>query len=128
MASTDLFAAGVNTGHAIISTGNLLLDGTGPMGHIYAAGPSGSRVDKILVKALSTTSSGVVSIFMSDGVNPPWLVTQTTVDAILPTTIATTFETVITCSDIFFLPPGWGLLASTTKSEFFSVTAFGWDF
>lgn len=128
MADTQLYPANVNTGHAVISSSNLLLDGTGPMGLIFTAGGLGATVDKILVKALSTTSSGVVSIFMSNGVDTPWLVTQTTIDGILPSTIASTFETVITVSDIFFLPANWQLLAATTKSEFFSVTAFGWDF
>lgn len=128
MADTQLFVGSINTGHAIISTSNLLLDGTGSMGIIFTAGPAGGTVDKILIKALSTTSSGVVSIFLSNGVDAPWLITQTTIDGILPSTIATTFETVITTSDIFRIPPGWSLLASTTKSEFFSVTAFGWDY
>jgi hypothetical protein len=127
MAVNQLFIGNINTRSTTISTSNTMLDGTGPMAELFVAGPSGSRVDKILIKALASTSSGVISIFMSDG-SDIRLVTQSTVDPVLPSTISTTFESVITTSDIFSIPAGWSLLVSTTKNEYFTVTAFGWDY
>ena len=127
MASSELFVGSVNTRSTTIFTANAMLDGTGPMAELFVAGYNGSKVDKILVKALASTSSGVISIFMSDG-SDIRLVTQSTVDPVLPSTISTTFEAVITTSDIFTIPAGWSLLVSTTKNEYFTVTAFGWDY
>lgn len=127
MAATQLFIDKVNTRSTTIFTSNTMLDGTGPMAELFVAGPNGSRVDKILIKALASTSSGVISVFMSDGYDIR-LVTQSTVDPVLPSTISTTFESVITTSDIFSIPAGWSLLVSTTKNEYFTVTAFGWDY
>ena len=127
MASSQLFIGKVNTRSTTIFNANTMLDGTGPMAELFVAGPEGSRVDKILIKALASTSSGVISVFMSDG-SDIRLVTQSTVDPVLPSTISTTFESVITTSDIFTIPAGWSLLVSTTKNEYFTVTAFGWDY
>jgi hypothetical protein len=58
MASSQLFIGNINTRSTTIFTSNTMLDGTGPMAELFVAGPNGSRVDKILIKAVASSSSG----------------------------------------------------------------------
>lgn len=127
MNTSQVYIQKLNTHSETLFTANNMLDGTGPMTEIFVAGPNGSRVDKILVKALAATSSGLINIFVFDG-NVARLVTQAVVEPMLPSLMATTFETVISTTNIFTLPSGWSLMASITKNEYFSITAFGGDF
>lgn len=127
MNTSQVYIQALNTRSATLFTANNMLDGTGPMSEIFVAGPNGSRVDKILVKALAATSSGLINIFIGNG-SAIRLVTQAVVEPMLPSLLATTFETVISTTNIFTLPPGWTLYASITRNEYFSITAFGGDF
>ena len=127
MNTNQVYIQNLNTRATTIFTANNQLDGTGPMAQIFVAGPNGSRLDKILVKALAATSDGLINIFISDGTNVR-LATQAKVDPVLPSLIAPTFETVISTANIFTLPPGYSVLASITKNEYFTITAFGGDF
>jgi hypothetical protein len=60
-----------------ISTANTNRDGTGTLGVVYTAGPSGARIDKINTQASATTTAGMVRYYITKG-RPGLTVTSVT--------------------------------------------------
>ena len=73
--ATTSYTFHVNTGLAIIQTANPNLDGTGALGLVItgatASGTSvgGTLVKTITIKAVNSTTQGMVRLFKTDGIN-----------------------------------------------------------
>jgi hypothetical protein len=135
MAANPAFAATPRNGVVQISTANANRDGSGTVGTVFTAGANGSRIDKVTAKAQTTTTAGMIRLFVHNGTSY-FLAYEMTVDAITPSaTLAGWTETApVTetggANDIFplILPNGYSLRASTEKGETFNIHAQGGDF
>jgi len=67
MSSTAQYANSPRVGIANISTANTNRDGTGTIVAAFVAGSSGSRIDKVVIEATSTTTAGMVRLFITKG-------------------------------------------------------------
>lgn len=132
MATTPAYAATPRNGMAVVSTANTNRDGTGTIGTIFSAGASGSRIDKIIIKAQGTTTAGMVRLFIHDGSNAR-LFDEVLVQAITPSATVLSFQAVLAANQItvelpLIIPSGYSLRASTHNAESFNIIAMGGDF
>ena len=115
-----------NTGMVLISTANTNLDGSGTLGTVLTAGASGSgwkgtEIESITIKAIVTTTMGMVRLFLYDGTNTR-LYTEIPIPAITKSGSDPAFERKITLGN-FNMKADWVLKASTEKAESFSIIA-----
>ena len=111
-----------------IATANANLDGTGTIGIVITAGSEGSRVHKIRIKAIVTTTPGMIRLYVHDG-SAYFLWMEIPVSAITKSATVAAFETEIYLpgEQALILPSGYSLQASTEKAETFKITAEGGD-
>ncbi len=119
-----------NTGSAVISTANSNLDGTGTLGTILSAGSSGSgwkgcRIEGITIKALQTTTTGMVRLYIYDGTNTR-LIKEVFIPSVTRSATETSFETQLSLGN-FQLQASYVLKASTQNAESFAITVEGND-
>lgn len=127
MATTPSFAATVRVGLGTLATADTARTGTPTnVVTVFTAGASGSRIDEVNIIATATTTAGVVRLWIYNGTTY-YLFEEILVSPITPSTIISTFNTVLTFNN-FMLPTGHSLRATTNNSEGFNVIAFGGDF
>lgn len=132
MSTSPQYASTPRCGIGQISTANTNRDGTGTLATILTAGASGSRIDAINLKAVATTTAGMIRLFLHDGTNAR-LLTELPVLALTPSTTLPSWEAQITTNNMsqilpIILPTGYSLRASTHNTETFNVIAIGGDF
>lgn len=132
MATQAQYASTPRLAVAQIATANTGRDGTGTIGTVFTAGASGSRIDAIYLKAVGTTTAGMIRLFIHDGTNAR-LLTEVPVTALTPSATLPAWESQMTLSmmsNLFpiLLPTGYSLRASTNNAETFNVMALGGDF
>lgn len=126
MAINPQFTAVPKIGAAVISTANTNRDGSGPMTTLFVSGEKGSRIESVVVQAISSTSIGMVRLFISDGTNNH-LFMEIPVPQTSPSGTDSAFRSEVTFSSLV-LPPGYVLKVSTHNSDPFSVVVIGGDF
>ena len=131
MAATPQFASTPRASSVAVSTANANRDGTGTVGTVIIAGSSGTRISRVVIKALGTTTAGMVRLFLHDGTNYI-LLCEVLVSAITASATVAAFESLMNELDNgnvlpLTIPSGWSLRASTEKAESFRVTALGAD-
>jgi hypothetical protein len=126
MANAPQFAATPRIAVAQVSTANPNRDGTGTVVTVLTAGSSGTRVDYVAVKAVSSTLAGVVRLFIHDGSNAR-LLTEVPVPTTAPAATDKTFEQLVELAGGVVLPTGYSLRATTEAANTFNVFAFGGD-
>lgn len=133
MASQPGYAATAKVGRGALSAANTNRDGTGTIATVFSAGASGSRVDRIVIKATANTTAGMVRLFIHDG-SSAYLWREIAVSAIIVSATVAGFESSMSsnnAADIGFLPltmpTGYSLRASTHNAETFNVWAIGGD-
>lgn len=132
MSTAANYASTPKCGIGQISTANTNRDGTGTIGTIFTAGASGSRIDAISLKAVGTTTAGMVRLFIHDGTNAR-LLTELPVTAITPSATLPAWEAQLNTNSMsqvlpILLQSGHSLRASTHNAETFNVIAIGGDF
>lgn len=112
-----------------VSTANANLDGTGTVATIITGGTNGTRIHKIEVKAIVTTTDGMIRLFIYDGTNTR-LWKEISVSAITKSGTVGSFETSIDLlgEEALVLPVNYELRASTENAETFNIIAEGGDF
>jgi hypothetical protein len=124
--TTQIFMG--NTGSVAISTANSALDGTGTIGTVLTAGTTangykGCKINSITIKAMQTTTKGMVRLFVKDTGTTTKLLAEIPV---LPTTYNAVFETfgqTVSFNNALCIAPGYKILATTEKGESFFVSA-----
>jgi hypothetical protein len=122
-----------NVGVVVISTANSNLDGTGALGTVLTAGASGSgfvgsSIKTVTVKAQSSTTDGMVRLYIQDtGGSNTWLIKEIFIPARIQSSIAQSYSTFVDFGDGFVISPGYKLMASTQNAEVFVITAEGLD-
>lgn len=132
MSTSPQYASTPRCGIGQVSTANTNRDGTGTIGTIFTAGASGSRIDAIDLKAVGTTTAGMIRLFIHDGANAR-LLTEVPVIAITPSGTLPSWETQLNTNTMtqvlpLILPTGYSLRAATNNAETFNLLAFGGDF
>jgi hypothetical protein len=129
--TTPIFTIVPHLGMVRIATSNTLRDGTGTIGDVLTATTNGTRVDRISISATSTTTAGMVRLFIYDGVSATRFWKEVPVAALTPSATVQAFTTTIGNSDpypLLVLPAGYVLRASTHNAETFDVIAHGGDY
>lgn len=119
MSITSNYAATPKTAVAQVSTANTARDGTGTLATVITAGSSGSRIDDLSVVAVTTTTAGMVRLFLHDGTSAR-LWKEIAVSAITPSTTVQVFTASLS-NLALILQSGWSLRASTHNAETFNV-------
>jgi hypothetical protein len=127
MAATPAYAATPRIAVVQISTANTNRDGTGTIGTVWTAGSSGSRVDRVIIEATSSTTAGMIRLFIYDGGNN-YLIKEIAVSAATPSATVQTFRSEFTFDGGLMLQNTYLLKASTHNAETFNVFAIGGDF
>ena len=126
MAAAPSFAATVRASAANIATADTSRTAPTNVGTVFTAGSSGSRIDEVTIISTGTTTAGVVRLWVYTG-STYYLLSETIVSAITPSTSIAVFSSVSTYNNLM-LPSGYSLRATTNNSESFNVIAFGGDF
>lgn len=108
---------------AQVATANTNRDGTGTIATLLAGVALGRYIRKIRVKAVGTTTAGMVRIYFYDGTNTR-LEREVGVTAITPSASVKTFEEEILFSDLdapILVGTGQELRASTHNAETFNI-------
>lgn len=132
MATNAQYAATPKLGIGQVSVANTNRDGTGTIATIFSAGANGSRIDAIDLKAVGTTTAGMIRLFIHDGTNAR-LLTEVPVTAITPSGTLPSWESQLNTNTMtqvlpLLLPAGYSLRAATNNAETFNVIAQGGDF
>jgi hypothetical protein len=132
MASNPSYAATPKCGLGQVSIANTARDGTGTIATVFTAGANGSRSDAIDIKAVGTTTAGMIRLFIHDGTNAR-LLTEIPVTALTPSATLPSWEAQLNTNSMsqvlpIILPTNYSLCASTNNAETFNVLAFGGDF
>lgn len=127
MSSAANYASSPRTAGVVISTANTNRDGTGTLGVLLTASSNGTRIDRINIQALSTTTAGMVRFFVYDGATY-YLWREVPVVAKTPSGTETAYSA--TLSNLaLLLQSGWSLRVGTNNAEAFAITAtFAGDF
>lgn len=138
MADAPIFTGVVDASVATISVANTARDGSGTMATVFTAGAKGSRIDQIFINAISTTTAGLVKLYISSTADAntsanTHLIREVPVTAVTPSTTVAAFSSILNSAvnvDLLplFLPAGYVLRADTTIAQGFRVMAIGGDF
>lgn len=112
-----------------VSTANTNLDGSGTIATIVTAGSNGSLIEMVRVKAVVTTTAGMIRIFLHDGSNAR-LYKEISVTPATPSGTVQSFEAEF-MPDLdapLVLQSGWSLRASTNNAETFNIFVTGGDY
>lgn len=127
MGTTANFAATPRSEVVEISAANTNRDGTGTIVSAFTSGASGSRVDRIEIKATGTTTGGMVRAFKKDGAGAWQLWREYVVTAATPSATVPTFS--IIEDDISeILKTGMQIGFSTHNAETFKAHIGAGDF
>ena len=127
MATAAQFTATPKVGVVVISTANTNRDGNGTLGTVFTAGASGSRIERVQIKAQATTTSGMVRLFVHNGTTA-YLLTEIQVVPVTPSGTVSAYEATFVFDGGLVIPTGYSLRASTNNAESFNVIALGGDF
>lgn len=132
MSTSAQYASTPKCGVGQVSVANTNRDGTGTIVTVFSAGASGSRIDAIDLKAVGTTTAGMIRLFIHDGTNAR-LLTEVPVTAITPSGTLPSWEAQLNTNTMtqvlpLVLPTGYSLRAATNNAETFNVIALGGDF
>ncbi len=127
MASSPAFAATAKCAVAQVTAANTNRDGTGTVVAVWTAPATGSRIDRLVVKAVSTTTQGMVRLYIHDGSNAR-LIYELPITPGTPSSVIPAFEQELVFDGGLLIQTGYSLRASTEKAETFNIIAFGGDF
>jgi hypothetical protein len=114
-----------NTSWVTIATANANLDGTGTMGNVIQGAANGTLVKKIRIKATTSTSQGMVRLFVDNRAGTIKLLQEILVPANTKSSINPAFEAEVNLN--FTLKSGYTIVASTQVADTFNIIAEGLD-
>jgi hypothetical protein len=111
---------------ASIATANANRNGTGTLGTLKTGAADGTRCDFCVVKAIVTTTAGMIRFYIDDGAGNIFLWDELIVTAITASGTVAAFRGVIQLG--FMLPVGYILKISTENAETFRCFVHGADY
>lgn len=130
MAASPIFTNTPRLAVGQVSAANTNRDGTGTIVTLLAGAASGTRINKITIKATVTTTAGMIRFYLDDSTNIR-LYREIAVTAITVSASVAGFEYEILFddSDALILPStSWELQASTHNAETFNITVEAADY
>ena len=109
-----------------VSVANANRDGTGTVVTVATGTTDGTRIDEIQIKAIVTTTAGMIRLYIYDGANTR-LFYEVPVTAITVSATVQGFWYSVKFDNLI-LPNTYQLRASTEKAETFNIVAFGSDY
>ena len=145
MAINAQYTKNARQASVVINTSNTNRDGTGTITTLWTApafvdatNPGGSRIERINIQAIGTTTAGMVRLFVSSDAltntaNNTFLYEEIVVTPVTPSNTIQGYATVVqavTYPTLFpiIIGPGCTLRVSTVNAESFVVTAMGGDY
>jgi hypothetical protein len=127
MATSPNFTKTPRTERGLLSAANANRDGTGTIVNLFdAAATVGSRIERITISAIGTTTAGMVRLYIFDGTNID-LYLEIPVTAVTPSATVQSYIN-STGSLGIILSSGKSLRASTHNAESFRVIVEGGNF
>src|SRR5262245_51911187 len=116
-----------------ISSADTSLTAPTTSGTVLTAGTDGSLVECVRIKAVGTTTAGMVRLFLYDPGNPVyWLLDEIAVTALTPSATTASFAATWTPPTptgggpgMLPVPANWQLRITTHNAEAFDVVALG---
>ena len=133
MAFAPLYASTPRVGLGNVTVANTNRDGTGTIVSCFSAATTGSRIDQIKVMSRSTSTAGMIRLYIHDGATA-WLWKEISVTAVTPGATQVGFTKTIAAGDgetielPLTLPTGYSLRASTHNAESANIMVQGGDF
>jgi hypothetical protein len=123
-----IFTRSALLGIAQATVANSNLDGTGTLVTVATGDPEGTRIDLVALRAIVTTTAGMIRLFVYDGANAR-LLKEIPVTAITPSGTVEAFSAEWQPTEPIVLPDDtYELRASTENAEAMNVFAFGGHF
>lgn len=110
-----------------VGTANTNLDGTGTVAVLVTAGANGSLITMVRVKAIVTTTAGMIRFFLHNG-SAFFLWHEIAVTAATPSGTVLSYSAEYEPTVPLVLPSGWTLQVSTHNAEAAKCFAFGGDY
>jgi hypothetical protein len=112
-----------------ISTANTGRDGSGTLGTVITGSTNGTRVNRITIQAIETTTAGMIRLFINTGAAILlWKEIPVTAITGSATVIEYTYTLELLGERALNLPSGYSLDASTEVAESFNVIAEGGNY
>jgi len=128
MSTKPAFTSTVRNAVGAVSAANTNRDGTGTIVSILTGVAAGTRVFEIDVKAIATTTAGMVRLFLSFDNGSTWkLYDEVLVSAVTPSASVAAFKGSITPPNLLLPNASTILGASTHNAETFNVFVIGGD-
>ena len=121
MAPVENFAATPLIGRALLTTVNSSRDGSGAIETVLTAGTYGCHINRIRIKAMGSTTAGMVRLYIHDGTIYT-LYDELTVTAVSANATTPSFKSEILNVNLD-LPANWSLRASSQNGENIYVIA-----
>lgn len=126
MATQPAFATTPRIGLGQVSTANTNRDGTGTIATILTGVAAGTRINEIVVEATTTTTAGMVRLYLHDGTNTR-MFDEISVGPITVGASTPAFRTAKTYENLVLPSASWSVRASTHNAETFNVFVLGAD-
>jgi hypothetical protein len=110
-----------------VTVANANRDGTGTLVTVATGTTHGTLIESVRVKAIVTTTAGMVRLFIDDGSNVR-LIGEILVSAITVSATVAAFVADWTPPSDLILPDTWELQASTENAEAMNVIALGGNY
>lgn len=120
MSTSSQYVGTPKNGVAQLSAANTARDGTGTLVTVYTAGASGARIDRLAIQATSTTTSGMVRLFINNGTTSV-LIREIPVLAITPAASTPAWGMDYVFDGGLILQATWTLKATTNNAEAFNL-------
>jgi hypothetical protein len=126
MAASPVFAVTPRIGSVSIATAEASYTAPTNVGTLITGVSTGTRISEIIVKCATTSTAGLIRIFLYDGSNY-WFFDEVTVAAatgsatVQQTRVSTTYNNLILPSNT------WSIRVTTSVSQTVHVTALGAD-
>lgn len=125
MATAPVFATVPHVEMSQVTTANTNRDGTGTVVTCFTSGASGSRVERIRIKAVGNSTAQMLRFYLYDGTNTR-LIRETLTVALTASATVQTFEAFEMLGIV--VPTGWQIRASTNAAEIYNIVVEGSDF
>ena len=129
-ANTDpIFSLTPVIGIGAISSANTNRDGTGTIVSVISGSTDGTRITRVTIQAIVTTTAGMVRLYINTGA-VIYLWKEIAVTAITGSASVVEFTYVLSLmgENALILPSGYSLEASTHNAEAFNVIAEGGNY
>ena len=125
MAANPVFAVTPHVELSQVTAANTNRDGTGTVVTCFTSGASGSRIERIRIKAAGTSTATMLRFYLSDGTSTR-LIRETLAIALTPSQTVQTFEAFEVLGIV--VPTGWTVKASVHTAETYNIVVEGSDF